>query len=413
MDMFVPGKVKLAGEIEVSSSKNAILPILAASLLSDETKVIKNVPDIRDVTVITELIHHLGVKVDYQDRNLYFTGGATSQNPPYELVRLIRASFLVMGPLLAKKGFVRVALPGGCAIGTRPIDLHLKGFEALGAQVTLSGGDVIARADRLYGNHVYLDFPSVGATENIMMAASLAEGTTYIENDALEPEIVDLANFLNSMGARISGAGTNVIRIEGVRQLGSTDYTPIPDRIEAGTFMVAAAATGGDVIIKNVIPEHLKAVTAKLLESNAVVEEDDDQVRVYRVEEIKPVYIKTLPYPGFPTDMQAQFMAYLSLGKGSSVITESVFENRFMHVAELLRMGAKITTEGRTAVIQGIRELTGARVKATDLRAGAALLIAGLTARGPTIIMNSEHIDRGYENIVGKFNRLGANIMRT
>jgi len=411
--MFVPGKVKLAGEIEVSSSKNAILPILAASLLSDETKVIKNVPDIRDVTVITELIHHLGVKVDYQDRNLYFTGGATSQNPPYELVRLIRASFLVMGPLLAKKGFVRVALPGGCAIGTRPIDLHLKGFEALGAQVTLSGGDVIARADRLYGNHVYLDFPSVGATENIMMAASLAEGTTYIENDALEPEIVDLANFLNSMGARISGAGTNVIRIEGVRQLGSTDYTPIPDRIEAGTFMVAAAATGGDVIIKNVIPEHLKAVTAKLLESNAVVEEDDDQVRVYRVEEIKPVYIKTLPYPGFPTDMQAQFMAYLSLGKGSSVITESVFENRFMHVAELLRMGAKITTEGRTAVIQGIRELTGARVKATDLRAGAALLIAGLTARGPTIIMNSEHIDRGYENIVGKFNRLGANIMRT
>ncbi len=333
MDMFVPGKVKLAGEIEVSSSKNAILPILAASLLSDETKVIKNVPDIRDVTVITELIHHLGVKVDYQDRNLYFTGGATSQNPPYELVRLIRASFLVMGPLLAKKGFVRVALPGGCAIGTRPIDLHLKGFEALGAQVTLSGGDVIARADRLYGNHVYLDFPSVGATENIMMAASLAEGTTYIENAALEPEIVDLANFLNSMGARISGAGTNVIRIEGVRQLGSTDYTPIPDRIEAGTFMVAAAATGGDVIIKNVIPEHLKAVTAKLLESNAVVEEDDDQVRVYRVEEIKPVYIKTLPYPGFPTDMQAQFMAYLSLGKGSSVITESVFENRFMHVA--------------------------------------------------------------------------------
>lgn len=413
MDMFVPGKVKLAGEIEVSSSKNAILPILAASLLSDETKVIKNVPDIRDVTVITELIHHLGVKVDYHDRNLYFTGGATSQNPPYELVRLIRASFLVMGPLLAKKGFVRVALPGGCAIGTRPIDLHLKGFEALGAQVTLSGGDVIARADRLYGNHVYLDFPSVGATENIMMAASLAEGTTYIENAALEPEIVDLANFLNSMGARISGAGTNVIRIEGVRQLGSTDYTPIPDRIEAGTFMVAAAATGGDVIIKNVIPEHLKAVTAKLLESNAVVEEDDDQVRVYRVEEIKPVYIKTLPYPGFPTDMQAQFMAYLSLGKGSSVITESVFENRFMHVAELLRMGAKITTEGRTAVIQGIRELTGARVKATDLRAGAALLIAGLTARGPTIIMNSEHIDRGYENIVGKFNRLGANIMRT
>lgn len=413
LDMLIPGKVKLAGEIEISSSKNAILPILAASLLSDDSKIIKNVPDIRDVTVITELIQHLGVKVDYTDRNLYFAGGATGQTPPYELVRLIRASFLVMGPLLAKKGVVRVALPGGCAIGTRPIDLHLKGFEALGAQVTLSGGDVIARANRLYGNHVYLDFPSVGATENIMMAASLAEGTTYIENAALEPEIVDLANFMNSMGAQVSGAGTNVIKIEGVSKLRSTAYTPIPDRIEAGTFMVAAAATGGDVIIKNVIPEHLKAVTAKLLESNAVVEEDKDRVRVYRREEIKPVYIKTLPYPGFPTDMQAQFMAYLSLCKGSSVITESVFENRFMHVAELLRMGARIKTEGRTAVIQGTRELTGARVKATDLRAGAALIIAALTARGPTIIMNSEHIDRGYENIVAKFNQLGANIKRT
>mgnify|MGYP003879990963 FL=1 len=411
--MLVPGKVKLTGEVQISSSKNAILPILAASLLSDESKIIKNVPDIRDVAVITELIQHLGVKVDYQDRNLYFSGEVTGETPPYELVRLIRASFLVMGPLLAKKGFVRVALPGGCAIGNRPIDLHLKGFEALGAQVSLSGGDVIARASRLYGNHIYLDFPSVGATENIMMAACLAEGTTYIENAALEPEIVDLANFMNSMGARVSGAGTNVIKIEGVSKLRSTDYTPIPDRIEAGTFMVAAAATGGDVIIKNVIPEHLKAVTAKLLESNAVVEEEEEYVRVYRQQEIKPVYIKTLPYPGFPTDMQAQFMAYLSQCKGSSVITESVFENRFMHVAELLRMGARIKTEGRTAVIQGTRELTGARVKATDLRAGAALIIAALTARGPTIIMNSEHIDRGYENIVAKFNQLGANIKRT
>lgn len=243
-----------------------------------------------------------------------------------------------------------------------------------------------------------------------MMAATLAEGTTYIENAALEPEIVDLANFMNSMGARITGAGSNVIKIEGVKKLHSTVYTPIPDRIEAGTYMVAAAATAGDVLIKNVIPEHLKAVTAKLLESNAVVEEQDDHIRVYRQQDIKPVYIKTLPYPGFPTDMQAQFMAYLSLGRGSSVITESVFENRFMHVAELLRMGAKIKTEGRTAVIKGCRELTGARVRATDLRAGAALMIAGLMARGPTIIMNSEHIDRGYENIVAKLNGLGANI---
>ncbi len=343
---------------------------------------------------------------------MHFSGGVEGETPPYELVRLIRASFLVMGPLLAKKGSVRVSLPGGCAIGTRPIDLHLKGFEALGARINLTGGDVVAKANRLYGNHVYLDFPSVGATENIMMAASLAEGTTHIENAALEPEIVDLANFMNSMGARISGAGSNVIKIEGVEKLNSTNYTPIPDRIEAGTYMVAAAATAGDVSIRNIIPEHLKAVTAKLLESNAIVEENDGQIRVYRQQDIKPVYIKTLPYPGFPTDMQAQFMAYLSLARGSSVITESVFENRFMHVAELLRMGAKIKTEGRTAVIKGCRELTGARVRATDLRAGAALMIAGLTARGSTSIMNSEHIDRGYENIVAKLNGLGANIKR-
>ena len=411
--MLVPGKVRLVGEMEVSSSKNAILPILAASLLSDDVKIINNVPDIRDVNVITELIQYLGVKVDYREGSLHFSGGAIQETPPYELVRLIRASFLVMGPLLAKKGSVRVSLPGGCAIGTRPIDLHLKGFEGLGASINLTGGDVIAKANRLYGNHVYLDFPSVGATENIMMAASLAQGTSYIENAALEPEIVDLANFMNSMGARISGAGSNVIKIVGVEKLNSTNYTPIPDRIEAGTFMVAAAATAGDVCIKNVIPEHLKAVTAKLLESNAIVEENDGQIRVYRQQEIKPVYIKTLPYPGFPTDMQAQFMAYLSLGRGSSVITESVFENRFMHVAELSRMGAKIRTEGRTAIIKGCRELSGARVRATDLRAGAALMIAGLTARGSTSIMNSEHIDRGYENIVAKLNGLGANIKRT
>lgn len=411
--MLIPGKARLTGEVEISSSKNAILPILAASLLSDESKTIHNVPDIRDVAVITELIQHLGVKVNYKEGSLHFSGEVNNQTPPYELVRLIRASFLVMGPLLAKKGLARISLPGGCAIGTRPIDLHLKGFEALGAQITLSGGDVVAKASKLHGNHIYLDFPSVGATENLMMAASLAEGITYIENAALEPEIVDLANFMNSMGARVSGAGSNVIKIEGVDKLNSTDYTPIPDRIEAGTFMVAAAATAGDVIIKNVIPEHLKAVTAKLLESNAVVEEDNSQIRVYRNQEIKPVYIKTLPYPGFPTDMQAQFMAYLILGQGSSVITESVFENRFMHVAELLRMGARIKTEGRTAIIQGTKKLTGARVKATDLRAGAALMIAGLTARGPTTIMNSEHIDRGYENIVAKLNKLGANIQRT
>lgn len=412
MEVIVEGKNRLKGEVEVSSSKNAILPILAASLLGEGTRVITNIPLIKDVEVISRLIKALGIKVTYEDNGLKFAGVVSEQHPPYELVRQIRASFLVMGPLLARQGMVRLALPGGCAIGTRPIDLHLKGFQALGASINLSGGDVIARADKLTGNHVYLDYPSVGATENIIMAAALADGTTYIENAALEPEIVDLASFINSMGGKISGAGSNVIKIEGVKELGSCYYSPIPDRIEAGTYMVAAAATGGDVIIKNVIPEHLKAITAKLTESNAQVLEEDNQVRVSRKDEIRPVYIKTLPYPGFPTDMQAQFMAYLSRAGGSSVITESVFENRFMHVAELLRMGAKIKTEGRTAVIKGNNELTGTTVKATDLRAGAALLIAGLTARGSTKILNSEHIDRGYENIVNKLKGLGATITR-
>lgn len=412
MEVIVEGKNRLKGEVKVSSSKNSILPILAASLLGEGTRVITNIPLIKDVEVISRLIKALGIKVTYEDNSLKFAGVVSEQHPPYELVRQIRASFLVMGPLLARQGMVRLALPGGCAIGTRPIDLHLKGFQALGASINLSGGDVIARADKLTGNHVYLDYPSVGATENIIMAAALADGTTYIENAALEPEIVDLACFINSMGGKISGAGSNVIKIEGVKELGSCHYSPIPDRIEAGTYMVAAAATGGDVLIKNVIPEHLKAITAKLTESNTQVLEEDNQVRVSRKDEIRPVYIKTLPYPGFPTDMQAQFMAYLSRADGSSVITESVFENRFMHVAELLRMGAKIKTEGRTAVIKGNNELTGTTVKATDLRAGAALLIAGLTARGSTKILNSEHIDRGYENIVDKLKGLGATITR-
>jgi UDP-N-acetylglucosamine 1-carboxyvinyltransferase len=412
VEIQVLGQTPLYGKVEVGSSKNAILPILAASLLTDEPRKINRIPNIKDVEVITRVLSSLGVSIDQGSRSLQFVGGASSNHPPYELVRQIRASFLVMGPLLARRGMVRVSLPGGCAIGTRPIDLHLKGFEALGAKINMSGGDVIARADLLQGNHIYLDFPSVGATENIMMAAALAQGTTYIENAALEPEIVDLANYINSMGGKVTGAGCNVIKIEGVKKLTSTEYTPIPDRIEAGTYMLAAAAAGGEVIIDNIIPEHLKAITAKLIETGAEVIEGDKQITVRRDKEIKPVYIKTLPYPGFPTDMQAQFMAYLTKANGSSIVTESVFENRFMHVAELLRMGAKIKTEGRTAVIKGKKSLTGARVKATDLRAGAALLIAGLIARGSTTIMNSEHIDRGYEGIVEKFNNLGAKISR-
>jgi len=412
LELAIKGKTPLRGEVEISSSKNAILPILVAGLLADDTVIINKVPEIRDVSIINELINSLGVSAKAEQGRVILVGEPSGENPPYELVRQMRASFLVMGPLLARKGKVRISLPGGCAIGTRPVDLHLKGLQALGARITLSAGDVIATAHKLIGNHIYLDFPSVGATENIMMAACIADGTTYLENAALEPEVVDLANFINHMGGNISGAGSNVIRIRGVRRLRGGDYTPIPDRIEAGTYMVAASASAGRVLIKNVVPEHIKAVTAKLKESGAEAEEKGNQIEVSRRDVIKPIYIKTLPYPGFPTDMQAQYMAYLSCADGSSVITESVFENRFMHIQELLRMGAKIKAEGRTAIVKGAKELTGARVKATDLRAGAALLIAGLSAQGITTISDSEHIDRGYENIVEKLNSLGAEITR-
>ncbi|MGI5911358.1 MAG: UDP-N-acetylglucosamine 1-carboxyvinyltransferase [Syntrophomonadaceae bacterium] len=412
MLLHVYNKARLSGEITVSSSKNAILPILAASLLSTEKVEIKKVPYINDVIIITELIRNLGVNTQNNGNNIILGADTVSDSPDFDLVRQIRASFLIMGPLLARHGRVKIAFPGGCAIGNRPIDLHLKGFVALGAKIRLSYGNVIATSQRLKGNHIYLDFPSVGATENIMMAAALADGTSYIENAALEPEIVDLANFINSMGGKITGAGSNVIKVEGVKELKGTSYTPIADRIEVGTYMVAAAATAGDITIKNVIPEHVKAISAKLIESGVEIIENQDKIRVKRNQAIKPLYIKTLPYPGFPTDMQAQFMAYLSCAEGSSIITESVFENRFMHVAELTRMGANINTEGRTAIIKGVKELSGANVKATDLRAGAALLIGALTARGKSTITNSEHIDRGYENIVEKLTHLGAKISR-
>lgn len=413
MKLKVGGNSRLKGTIELSSSKNAILPILAASLLTNEKVKINKVPGIKDVSIMIKLLKELGLSVKHKQESLIIQGEPNINEPSCDLVRQIRASFLVMGPLLARKGNVRVSLPGGCAIGNRPIDLHLKGFQALGADISLSSGDVIAKAGYLSANHVYLDFPSVGATENIIMAATMAQGVTYIENAALEPEVVDLANFVNSMGGKILGAGSNIIKIEGVKELGPAEYTPIPDRIEAGTYMVASAASGGDVTIKNSIPEHVKAITAKLKESGADVIEGEDYVQVIRTSTIiKPVYIKTLPYPGFPTDMQAQFMAYMAGANGSSIITESVFENRFMHVQELMRMGVGIKTEGRTAIIKGVPKLTGATVKATDLRAGAALIIAALAAEGETIITNSEHIDRGYENIIDKLNSLGAQISK-
>lgn len=410
MKMLIKGDNILSGEVEISSSKNAILPILAASLLTDEQVEIGKAPDINDVIIISKILQELGIKVQNQNDSLLLSGPVKNSHPPYELARQIRASVLVMGPLLARQGKARVALPGGCAIGTRPIDLHLKGFQALGADISLQSGDLVAQADQLRGNHIYLDYPSVGATENIVMAAAIAKGTSYIENAALEPEIIDLANFINHMGGKISGAGTNVIKIEGVKELKGGTYTPIPDRIEAGTYMVAVAATGGSALIKNVIPEHLKAITAKLVESGAEVIEDMDTIRIKRSGRIKPVYIKTLPYPGFPTDMQAQFMAYLCGAQGSSIISESVFENRFMHVQELCRMGADIKTEGKTAIIRGVTKLTGAQVMASDLRAGAALVIAGLSAQGETTLLESEHVDRGYEKIAAKLRGLGAQI---
>ncbi|HCF50921.1 MAG TPA: UDP-N-acetylglucosamine 1-carboxyvinyltransferase [Syntrophomonas sp.] len=396
----------------VNASKNAILPILAASILSSGTVVIRQVPLIRDVHIISALIHQMGLKVEYSQDKLIISGIPQHNVPDYELSRQIRASFLLMGPLLARRGQVRISLPGGCAIGTRPIDLHLKGFEALGASIKMTGGCVIATARRLQGTHIYLDFPSVGATENIMMAAALARGTTYIENAALEPEVVDLAGFINCMGGRVSSAGSNVIKVEGVDSLAGTTYTPIPDRIEAGTYMVAAAASGGDVIINNVIPEHLKATTAKLIESGAQVEEQADAIHVSRWQEIRPVYIKTLPYPGFPTDMQPQMMALLSLAEGTSVITETIFENRFKHVAELRRMGADIKVEGQSAIIKGVEKLSGAYLEASDLRAGASLVLAALAAEDGTVLENVPHIDRGYERLEVKYNSLGARMIR-
>ena len=413
--LFIQGGRRLSGTVKVSGAKNAVLPVIAASLLASTPSVIEEIPDLDDVRTITEVLQYLGLTTRWQEPGSLFidSTGIKSCEASYELVRKMRASFLVMGPLLSRFQEARISLPGGCAIGSRPIDLHLKGFEALGAEIILGHGFIEARAPHgLQGAKIYLDFPSVGATENIMMAASLAKGQTIIENAAQEPEIVDLSNYLNSMGANVRGAGTNAIRIEGVRQLTGTTYAVIPDRIEAGTYMAAAAITGGDVVLKNVLFEHMKPLVAKLKEAGVDIEVEVDQIRVNATDGLRAVDVKTLPYPGFPTDMQAQFMALMTVAKGSSVITETVFENRFMHVDELKRMGANIKIDGRIAMVDGVARLTGCPVTATDLRAGAALVVAALAAEGRTEIGSVHHIDRGYDRIVDKLKGLGADISR-
>lgn len=403
----------LKGTVRVSGAKNAVLPIIAATLLVDGVSVIKSVPNLRDVNVMSDLLRYLGAKVQYDGETLVVDATEIKETEaPYHLVNKMRASFLVMGSLLARFNTAKISMPGGCAIGTRPIDLHLKGFKAMGAGIISDHGYIEAAAQKLSGSKIYLDFPSVGATENIMMAAVLAEGTTTIENAAEEPEIVDLANFLNKMGAKVRGAGTNTIKITGVEKLEAVEHTVIPDRIEAGTYMVAAAMTKGDIFVDNVIIDHIKPVVAKLIEVGCTVEEHENGVRVIGAQEIMPTNIKTLPHPGFPTDMQSQFMAMLCLAKGKSTITETVFENRFMNVPELIRMGANIEINGKSAIVEGRDRLTGSEVMATDLRAGAALVISGLVAEGETIVKNIYHIERGYVDLVGKLSMLGAEIYK-
>lgn len=406
----------LKGEVTISGSKNAVLPIMAATLLSEECCTIMDVPRLRDVDVMCNMLRRIGAEVreEYDQNTIYIaTESIVDSEAPYALVSKMRASVLVMGPILARCGKVRMPLPGGCAIGARPVDIHLKGLAMLGAKIIEGKNYVEAVAEKLVGCNIYLDFPSVGATENIMMAAVLAEGTTLIENAAKEPEIVDLANFLNKMGARIKGAGTDTIKIEGVERLCGAKHVVIPDRIETGTFMVAAAITKGDILIKNALPSHVKPLIAKLKECGVVIEDTFDGLRVRGdVNPLVATDIKTLPYPGFPTDMQSIFMAMLTVAEGTSNVIETVFENRFMHVSELARMGANIATEDRKATITGVKELKGAKVFATDLRAGAAVVLAGLIAEGETEVSEIYHIERGYEKFIEKFAALGADISR-
>lgn len=416
MEQYViKGGQPLEGEVAIAGAKNAALGILAAAVMTDQKVIIENVPNVRDTRVLLQAIEGIGAKVRYIDEHTVSICGA-SINPNSDLcvddefIRKIRASYYLLGALLGKYKRSQVALPGGCDIGARPINLHIKGFEALGAQVDITNGTISTYAEELIGSHIYMDVASVGATINIMMAAVLAEGKTTIENAAKEPHIVDVANFLNSMGANIKGAGTDVIRIRGVKELHGTTYSIIPDQIEAGTFMVAAAATKGNVLIKNVIPKHLEAITSKLNEIGAHVIEYDDSVRVMSDKRLKSTNIKTLPYPGFPTDMQPQMAVTLALSNGTSIVTESIFENRFKYVAELTRMGAHIRVEGNTAIIDGVESFTGANVAAPDLRAGAALVIAALVADDFSVVSDIKYIQRGYEKFDEKLQCLGAKI---
>ncbi|MCW3794242.1 UDP-N-acetylglucosamine 1-carboxyvinyltransferase [Paenibacillus sp. LS1] len=412
---IVRGGKRLTGSVKVSGAKNSVLPIIAASLLGEEGQsVIIDAPPLDDVMTINKVLESLGAGVTYRDEVITVNAEKlTSCEAPYEWVSKMRASFLVMGPLLTRMGHTRISLPGGCAIGTRPIDQHLKGFEAMGAEISLGQGYIEARSQgRLRGAKIYLDVASVGATQNIMMAATLAEGVTVLENAAKEPEIVDLANFLNGMGAIVRGAGTGVIRIEGVEKLTGVTHTVIPDRVEAGTYMAAAAISGGDVYIEGAISDHLGSVIAKLEEMGVTIQPDENGVRVIADRPLKAVDVKTLPYPGFPTDMQSQMMALLLASEGTSVVTETVFENRFMHVDEFQLMNAEIKVEGRSSIITGNAKLKGAKVTATDLRAGAALIIAGLVAEGTTEVGGVHHIDRGYVHLAEKLNGLGADIYR-
>jgi len=413
--IIVRGSRRLSGTVRISGAKNAVLPVMAASLLAEEgASVIRDVPLLEDVVTIRQVLSSLGAVICHDgDTVAVDASSLQSFEPPYELVRKMRASFLVMGPLLTRFGQARISLPGGCAIGTRPIDQHLKGFEAMGAEIALGQGYIDARANgRLKGAKIYLDVPSVGATQNIMMAAALADGTTVIENAAREPEIVDLANFMNGMGAVVRGAGTSMIRIEGVERLRGAEHTVIPDRVEAGTYMVAAAITGGDVIIEGAIADHLTPVISKLEEMGVEFGETEGGIRVTVNRPLKAVDVKTLPHPGFPTDMQSQIMALLMVSEGTSVVTETVFENRFMHVEEFRKLQGQIRVEGRSAIVTGGARLVGAKVCATDLRAGAALILAGLAAEGETEITGVHHIDRGYLKITEKLAALGADIRR-
>ncbi|WP_099159409.1 UDP-N-acetylglucosamine 1-carboxyvinyltransferase [Virgibacillus ndiopensis] len=413
--IIVRGGRQLTGAVKVEGAKNAVLPVIAASIIASEGKsVLHDVPVLADVYTINEVIRNMNADVQFKNNTITVDASQTLMTEaPFEYVRKMRASVLVLGPLLARYGHAKVAMPGGCAIGSRPIDLHLKGFEAMGANVHVGNGFVEVQVEgRLQGAKIYLDVPSVGATENIMMAAALAEGKTILENCAKEPEIVDLANFLNKMGAKIVGAGTETIRIHGVDKLHGTEHTIIPDRIEAGTFMVAAAVTGGNVLIENAVSEHLRSVISKLEEMNVEIHEENGGLRVIGSETLKPTDIKTLPHPGFPTDMQSQMMALMTYAQGTSVITETVFENRFMHVEEFRRMNAKMKIEGRSVIIEGESDLQGAEVAATDLRAAAALILAGLRADGYTRVTELKHLDRGYVDFAGKLASLGADIER-